>query len=66
HDRRYALSISKVTRELGWKPRVSFQEGLMKTIRWYQDNTEWLKNAQTGTYRSFYKKYYSKLGLDTR
>jgi dTDP-glucose 4,6-dehydratase len=63
HDRRYALSISKIKKELGWKPLVSFEEGLMKTIRWYRDNREWLNNTQTGAYRSFYKKYYSKLGF---
>lgn len=66
HDRRYALSIIKITRELGWRPRVSFEKGLMKTIRWYQSNSEWLSNTQTGAYRSFYKKYYTKLGLDTK
>ncbi|MCK4940969.1 dTDP-glucose 4,6-dehydratase [candidate division WOR-3 bacterium] len=66
HDRRYALSISKIKRELGWQPRISFEKGLMKTIQWYRDNSEWLNNTQTGAYRSFYRKYYSKLGLDTR
>jgi dTDP-glucose 4,6-dehydratase len=63
HDRRYALSISKISKNLGWQPKISFEQGIKKTIRWYQDNAEWLKNTQTGAYRSFYKKYYSKLGL---
>jgi dTDP-glucose 4,6-dehydratase len=63
HDRRYALSIFKIRKELGWQPRVSFKDGLMRTIRWYKHNQEWLSNTQTGAYRSFYKKYYSKLGL---
>jgi dTDP-glucose 4,6-dehydratase len=66
HDRRYALSISKIKRDLGWQPKTSFETGLAKTIQWYQNNAEWLKNTQTGAYRSFYKKYYSKLGLDTK
>jgi dTDP-glucose 4,6-dehydratase len=66
HDRRYALSISKIKRDLGWQPKTSFDTGLAKTIQWYEDNTEWLKDTQTGAYRSFYKKYYSKLGLDTK
>ena len=66
HDRRYALSIAKISRELGWKPSISFEQGIEETIRWYQNNAEWLKNTQTGAYRSFYKKYYSKLGLDTK
>jgi len=63
HDRRYALSISKIKGQPGWQPRVSFESGVMKTIKWYQKNREWLDNAQSGAYRSFYKKYYSKLGL---
>ncbi len=63
HDRRYALSIAKISRELGWRPALSFEKGIAETIRWYQNNTEWLRNTQTGAYRSFYKKYYSKLGL---
>ena len=63
HDRRYALSISKIKRQLGWQPRVSFQTGFVKTMRWYRKHGEWLKNTQTGAYRSFYRKYYSTLGL---
>lgn len=63
HDRRYALSITKIKRHLGWQPKMSFEAGLARTIKWYRMNSEWLKNTQTGAYRSFYKKYYSKLGL---
>jgi dTDP-glucose 4,6-dehydratase len=63
HDRRYALSISKIKGQLGWQPRVSFEAGFVKTLNWYRKNKEWLRNTQTGAYRSFYKKYYSKLGL---
>lgn len=63
HDRRYALSIAKMTKHLGWQPKTSFEAGLAKTIKWYRSNNEWLKNTQTGAYRSFYRKYYSKLGL---
>jgi dTDP-glucose 4,6-dehydratase len=63
HDRRYALSISKINRELGWRPSVSFEQGIKKTVKWYQNNHGWLKNTQTGAYRTFYKKYYTKLGL---
>jgi len=64
HDRRYALSNTKITRELSWRPRIPFERGIVETIRWYQDNTAWLKNTQTGSYRRFYKKYYSRLGLN--
>jgi dTDP-glucose 4,6-dehydratase len=63
HDRRYALSISKIKQHTGWTPKTRFETGIKKTIAWYQENTAWLKNTQTGAYRSFYKKYYSKLGL---
>jgi dTDP-glucose 4,6-dehydratase len=63
HDRRYALSISKIRRELRWQPKISFERGIKKTIQWYQNNTDWLKNTQSGAYRNFYRKYYSKLGL---
>lgn len=63
HDRRYSLSVNKIKKQLGWRPKTSFSTGLKKTINWYQRNKEWLKNTQTGAYRKFYKKYYSKLGL---
>lgn len=63
HDYRYSLSTAKITRQIGWKPSTSFTAGLKKTVAWYQKNKTWLKNTQTGAYRSFYKKYYSKLGL---
>ncbi|MEO0137972.1 MAG: dTDP-glucose 4,6-dehydratase [candidate division WOR-3 bacterium] len=63
HDRRYSLSLSKIRRQLGWHPKVSFETGLKRTIEWYRKNQKWLKNAQSGEYRNFYKQYYSKLGL---
>ncbi len=46
HDYRYALDITKVKREVGWKPAVSFEEGLKKTIEWYRENTRWWKPLQ--------------------
>jgi dTDP-glucose 4,6-dehydratase len=61
HDRRYALSIAKIKRDIGWTPRTPFSAGLWKTIQWYRNNPDWLKNTQTGAYRAFYKKYYSRL-----
>ncbi|MBN2619506.1 dTDP-glucose 4,6-dehydratase [candidate division WOR-3 bacterium] len=63
HDRRYALSIAKIKRHIGWTPRTSFESGIKKTIHWYKSNTPWLRNTETGAYRSFYTKYYSKMGL---
>lgn len=63
HDRRYALSISKIKKDLGWQPEISFEDGIMKTIHWYQEHQTWLMHTQSGEYRRFYSKYYSKLGL---
>lgn len=63
HDRRYALSTTSI-KKLGWKPRISFDQGIQKTMKWYTLNQQWLRNAQTGAYRMFYKKYYSQLGLE--
>ncbi len=45
HDRRYAIDASKINKELGWKPSVTFEEGLSQTIDWYLQNTEWLKHV---------------------
>ncbi|MBK5272780.1 MAG: dTDP-glucose 4,6-dehydratase [Bacteroidia bacterium] len=60
HDRRYAIDASKISNELGWKPSVSFEEGLKLTINWYFENQEWLKNVTSGSYQSYYEKQYSK------
>lgn len=58
HDLRYAIDASKVNSELGWKPSVTFEEGLTKTIDWYLENQNWLKNVTTGVYQDYYKKQY--------
>jgi dTDP-glucose 4,6-dehydratase len=58
HDRRYALDSSKIQRELGWAPQVSFEEGIRRTIDWYQANTQWLDNARSGEYRNYYDRHY--------
>jgi len=59
HDRRYAIDASKINRELGWKPRVTFQEGLSETIDWFLANTEWLNNVTSGNYQHYYESMYS-------
>ncbi|MDZ4739757.1 MAG: dTDP-glucose 4,6-dehydratase [Alphaproteobacteria bacterium] len=51
HDFRYAIDASKIERELGWRPRESFESGLEKTVRWYLDNQDWWKAIQSGAYR---------------
>jgi dTDP-glucose 4,6-dehydratase len=59
HDLRYAIDASKINKELGWKPSVTFEEGLSKTIDWYLENTEWLKNVTSGAYQKYYDNQYS-------
>ncbi len=58
HDLRYAIDASKINKNLGWSPSVSFEEGLSKTIDWYFNNKEWLKNVTSGDYQSYYKLHY--------
>jgi dTDP-glucose 4,6-dehydratase len=58
HDLRYAIDASKINKELGWKPTVTFEQGLEKTIDWYLNNTEWLENVTTGVYQEYYKNQY--------
>jgi len=59
HDRRYAIDATKINRELGWKPTVTFEEGLRETIDWYLQNTEWLQHVTNGAYQHYYQSMYS-------
>ncbi|WP_033960092.1 dTDP-glucose 4,6-dehydratase [Psychroserpens jangbogonensis] len=58
HDLRYAIDASKISKELGWKPTVTFEEGLTKTIDWYVSNADWLNNVTSGDYLKYYNKQY--------
>jgi len=58
HDRRYAIDASKIIRELNWRPSVSFEEGIEKTIDWYIQNQEWLVNVVSGGYQKYYESMY--------
>ncbi len=58
HDRRYAIDASLIRKDLGWKPKVMFEQGIVKTIKWYLNNKKWLDNVISGTYMSFYQKNY--------
>lgn len=59
HDKRYAIDASKLNKELGWKPSVTFEEGLDQTIDWYLNNTQWLENVTSGQYQQYYSNMYS-------
>ncbi|NLW84780.1 MAG: dTDP-glucose 4,6-dehydratase [Phycisphaerae bacterium] len=58
HDRRYAIDSSKMMSELGWRPSVTFEEGIRQTIDWYLSNGDWLKHVVSGQYQSYYEKMY--------
>lgn len=59
HDLRYAIDASKINKELGWMPSVTFEQGLERTVNWYLNNELWLKNVTSGEYANYYKKQYS-------
>jgi len=58
HDRRYAIDPGKITRELGWSPAYTFEEGLGETIRWYMGNRSWWERIKSGEYRQYYLEMY--------
>ena len=58
HDRRYAIDPTKTETELGWKPAVTWEEGLKLTIDWYRDNQAWVDHIRNGEYRNYYKTMY--------
>jgi dTDP-glucose 4,6-dehydratase len=60
HDRRYAIDASKIRRELGWRPRKSFEQGIQATLEWYLDNLDWCRKVQAGIYRR------ERLGLSVK
>jgi dTDP-glucose 4,6-dehydratase len=60
HDLRYAIDCSKMERDLGWKPKTLFREGIKTTVKWYLDNTEWLNNITSGDYKKYYEEMYQK------
>ena len=60
HDRRYAIDATKINKELGWKPSVTFEEGLSLTIDWYLQNSDWLTHVTSGEYQQYYNQQYHK------
>ncbi|MBS4012190.1 MAG: dTDP-glucose 4,6-dehydratase [Bacteroidetes bacterium] len=60
HDLRYAIDASKIQNELGWKPSVTFEQGLEITVEWYLNNKEWLESVTSGEYQKYYDNQYIK------
>ena len=60
HDKRYAIDASKINQDLGWKPSVTFEEGLRLTVDWYLANKQWLKRVTTGMYQDYYNDHYTQ------
>jgi dTDP-glucose 4,6-dehydratase len=58
HDLRYAIDATKIERELGWRPSVTFEQGLEKTVTWFLENEDWLNNVTSGSYQDYYSKQY--------
>jgi dTDP-glucose 4,6-dehydratase len=58
HDRRYAIDCTKIERELGWKPTISFADGLKRTVAWYLENQDWVAGIRTREYLNYYRKQY--------
>lgn len=61
HDRRYAIDSTKISRELGWEPQISFEEGIGMTVDWYLKNTNWLNSIINEDYKNYYQKVYGEL-----
>jgi dTDP-glucose 4,6-dehydratase len=60
HDLRYAIDASKLERELGWRPSITFEEGLERTVEWYLANTDWLDRVTSGAYQDYYARHYGQ------
>ncbi len=58
HDRRYAIAPDKIKAEIGWEPETMFKEGIRKTIAWFFEHEEWMKNVTSGDYQKYYEEMY--------
>jgi dTDP-glucose 4,6-dehydratase len=58
HDARYAIDASKLSRELGWTPKETFETGMQKTVRWYLENKQWVEEVRSGDYRMWIEQNY--------
>ncbi|MBR4759700.1 MAG: GDP-mannose 4,6-dehydratase, partial [Lachnospiraceae bacterium] len=59
HDRRYAIAPDKIKAEIGWEPETMFKDGIKKTIRWYFEHEDWMKNVTSGDYQKYYETMYN-------
>jgi dTDP-glucose 4,6-dehydratase len=60
HDLRYAIDATKLFDELGWKPSITFEEGLRNTVIWYLNNQDWVQEVTSGAYQDYYKNMYNQ------
>ena len=60
HDLRYAIDSTKLKDELGWEPSLQFEEGIVKTVKWYLENNIWLESIKSGKYKNYYQEIYIK------
>ena len=58
HDRRYAIAPDKIREEIGWEPETMFKDGIRRTIEWYFDHEDWMKNVTSGDYQRYYEEMY--------
>ncbi len=59
HDRRYAMDTRKIERELNWRPLETFESGIHKTVRWYLEHEDWVRDVTSGSYRQWMAKHYA-------
>jgi dTDP-glucose 4,6-dehydratase len=62
HDRRYAMDARKIERELNWRPLETFESGMQKTVRWYLEHEDWVRDVTSGGYRQWIAKHYATEG----
>jgi dTDP-glucose 4,6-dehydratase len=62
HDRRYAIDATKIERELGWRPKETFDTGLRSTVRWYLDHLDWVEDVTSGGYQKWIEEHYAERG----
>ena len=62
HDKRYAIDCTKAKTKLGWNRKMTFEQGLLATVRWYLKNDEWISHIQNGSYKDWINKNYTQMG----